>query len=504
MPEPADANELVQLAVRCGLIEEATARELLYELDDPKGPATDMARLMERKRLLTPLQSGKLLKGESDGYFLGGYRLLYKIASGSFGRVYRGDDPRSGRVVAVKVLRKRWLDTPKRVESFEREGRLGMTLDHPNIVRILNVGKDSATGQHFIIMDFVEGGNLKDILNIRKTVGIDEALRIMEESVNGLAYSYSRGLTHRDIKASNILLGTDKVAKLVDFGLAETTDVQQEILFVGVKTEKDERPERTVDYAGLEKATGVSSGDVRSDIYFLGHVLFEMVAGKPLLPPTKNPHTRMSRRRFEEVEPTLEREARALSLPPAFVRLIAKAVALEPSQRFQTPVAFLDAIKRCRVEVSGAAAGTLNSRRAEGPLTIFVAEPNPKLQAVFREKLKEYGFNRVLISIDPDQVVKRYQQQPYHACLIDAGALGREGLNAFKRVVRQADADQRDLAAVVILNDDQRDWVDDAMSAGGGEVMLRPVTMAVLHEVLAEHLPELKKSADIGSDETES
>ncbi len=502
MSSPADANDLAQLAVRCGLIEEGAARELLYEFDDPKGPATDFAKLMERKRLLTPFQSGKLLKGEADGYFLGGYRLLYKIASGSFGRVYRGDDPRGGRVVAIKVLRRRHLDTPKRIESFEREGRLGMSLDHPNIVRILNVGKDTATGAHFIVMDFVEGGNLRDILQIRKTVSADEALRIMEESVNGLAYSYSRGLTHRDIKPSNILLGTDKIAKLVDFGLAEMTDVP-EVMVVGRKSEKDERAERTVDYAGLEKATGVPSGDVRSDIYFLGHVLYEMVAGAPLLPPTKNAHTRMSRRRFEEVEPALEREARSRHLPPALVRLIAKAIALEPAQRFQTPIAFADAIKKCRLEVTGSDAGTLNSRRAEGPLTIFVSEPNPKLQAVFREKLREYGFSRVIISIDPEQVVKRYVQQPYHACLIDAGALGREGVDAFKRVVREADAQQRDLAAVVLLNDDQRAWVDDAMSAGGGEVIVRPVTMTVLHEVLADHLPELKKATARG-DDTES
>lgn len=488
MPEPADANDLAQLAVRVGLIDEPVARELLYEFDNPKGSPVEFARLLERKGLITPLLSGKLLKGETDGYFLGGYRLLYKIASGSFGRVYRGDD-RSGRVVAVKVLRRRWLDTPKRIESFEREGRLGMTLDHPNIVRILNVGKDAATGSHFIVMDFVEGGNLRDILQIRKTIEPDEALRILEESVNGLAYAYARGLTHRDIKPSNILLGTDKVAKLVDFGLAEATEVDpHEVLVVGVKTEKDERPERTVDYAGLEKATGAPSGDVRSDIYFLGHVLYEMVTGKPLLVPTKNPHMRMQRRRFEEVEVALEKAAR--DLPPPLVRLIAKAVALEPGQRFQTPTAFYEAIRKCRQDISGIKAGG-NSRRADGPLTIFVVEPNPKLQAVFREKLREYGFERVLISIDPEHVVKRYQSQPYHACLIDAGALGREGVEAFKRVIRQADADQRDLAAVVILNDDQRAWVDDAMSVGKGEVIVRPLTLSVLHEVLANHLPEL-------------
>jgi serine/threonine protein kinase len=492
MSEPADAADCAQLAVRCGLLTESLARELLYELDNNKAQPIEFTRMLERKGLLTPLQSGKLLKGETHGYTLGGYRVLYKIASGTFGRVYRGDDPRSGQVVAIKVLRRRWLDTPKRIESFEREGRLGMTLDHPNIVRILTVSKDPSTGAHFIVMEFVEGGNIRDILHIRKKIDIPESLRIMEEAVTGLTYAYSRGLTHRDIKPSNILLGTDKMAKLVDFGLAEV-NIGPEALIVGVKENKDEQAERTVDYAGLEKATGVSSGDIRSDIYFLGHVLFEMITGQPILPPTKNAAMRMSRRRFEEVETALERLARVHSLPGPVVRLISKAVALEPLQRFQTPVAFLEAIKSARAELKARedTGSASKSRRADGPLTIFVVESKPKLQDRFRDRFKGYGF-RVLISIDAAQAVKRYQVQPYHAVLIDAGAIGREGVDAFKKVVREADSMQLDLVAILILNEDQRGWVDEAMTAGGGEIMVRPVTMHVIHEVLRDGISELQ------------
>src|SRR5688572_27045063 len=100
-----DASGIGQLALRLSLVTDDQVRDCLIELDDKKAPATDMLRLMERKKYLTPWQAKKLLKGELDGYFLGGYRILYKIASGSFGRVYRGDDPRTGQVVAVKVLR---------------------------------------------------------------------------------------------------------------------------------------------------------------------------------------------------------------------------------------------------------------------------------------------------------------------------------------------------------------------------------------------------------------
>ncbi len=496
MSVPADAADAAQLAVRCGLIPESTSRELLYELDDNKAAAAEFTRMLERKGLLTPLQSNKLLKGETDGYFLGGYRVLYKIASGSFGRVYRGDDPRSGQVVAVKVLRRRWLDTPKRIESFEREGRLGMTLDHPNIVRILAVSKDQPTGAHFIVMEFVEGGNIRDILQIRKTIELDESLRIMEEAVTGLAYAYSRGLTHRDIKPSNILLGTDKVAKLVDFGLAEvsTGPGGPEMMIVGRKEEKDEQAERTVDYAGLEKATQVKSGDIRSDIYFLGHVLFEMITGVPVLPHTKNAQTRMSRRRFEEVEPALERMAAAHHLPGQVTRLLGKAMALEPAQRYQTPAVFLEAIKGVRAELKGKA-GQPKSRRADGQPTVFVVEPNQKLQDRLRNYLKDIGL-RVLMSIDPEQAVKRYQTVPYHALLIDAGDAGKDGLWAYKRVLKEAEVMQLDCAAILILNKDQEQFVDEALAAGAGEVMVRPIYMRVIHEVLKDAIPELKSTEE--------
>src|SRR5476651_282258 len=99
---PQDAGDFATLAVRVGLVEDHVAKELVYELEDRTAPAEAMAKLMERKGFITPLQTTRLMKGETDGYVLGGYRLLYKIASGSFGRVYRATDPNTGQTVAVK------------------------------------------------------------------------------------------------------------------------------------------------------------------------------------------------------------------------------------------------------------------------------------------------------------------------------------------------------------------------------------------------------------------
>src|SRR5262249_26790631 len=169
--------------------------------------------------------------------------VLYNIASGSFGRCVRADDPHTGVVVAIKVLRRRWSEEQRTIGLFEREGKVGRSLQHPNIVQILAVSRDTASAQYYIVMEFVEGGNLRDFLAIRKKLEPVEALRLLEDAASGLAYAYSLGVSHRDIKPTNILISTQGAAKLVDFGLAGiySADVDG----------KSDRMYRTVDYAGL-------------------------------------------------------------------------------------------------------------------------------------------------------------------------------------------------------------------------------------------------------------
>lgn len=501
MAPPADAAEMADLITRLGLAEEFTCRECLYDLDSAHAPADDLVRMMERKRILTPYQTSKLVRGDLDGYFMGGYRLLYHIAAGSFGRVYRGDDPRTGESVAVKVLRRRWTEDKRKIELFEREGRVGLSLQHPNIVRILAVSKDPSTGSFFLVMEFIEGGNLRDILNIRKKMSPEEGLKIMEECADGLTFAVSRGLSHRDIKPTNILLGTDGVAKLVDFGLAEINNSMQEAAVAvpakgkGKGKEEETAVDRTVDYAGLEKATGVKQGDGRSDLYFLGHVLFEMVAGEPLMPPTKDKHARMASRRFELVEETLAARASALELPRPLVNLIAKAVAFDPMRRFQSPGQFLDAIRATRAEMAGGshAGGPI---RPSGPLTIFVVEANQKLQDVFREKFKRLGF-RVLISADPVQALKRYQQQAYHAVLIDAGSApnARAAVDAFGEILKFARENRLETAGVLVVNEDQQAWADEYEGSLTAAAFARPVTMNQITKALRDLVPELASHA---------
>jgi len=485
-----DAAGIGQLALRLGLVTEDQVRECLIELDDKTLPAQDMVRALQRKQYLTPWQGNKLLKGDTDGYFLGGYRLLYKIASGSFGRVYRGDDPRTGQVVAVKVLRNKWTMDKQKVELFIREGKLGLSIRHPNIVSILAVNQDSKTGQYFIVMEFIEGGNLRDLLQARKKLASDEALRIMEECAQGLAYSNARGLTHRDIKPTNILIAVPTgQAKLVDYGLAEISQGSAVHLQRQDDRDEDVAVDRTVDYAGLEKATNQKPGDVRSDIYFLGCVLYECLTGQPLMPVTKDRQARMLARRYTEVEDTLRKNGPALGISPAPMRLLAKMVAFEPMQRFQTPAQLVEAIQACRAEI---ASGASQARAPTGPKTLFVVEQNQKLQDAFREKFKAQGY-RVLLSIDPAQAVKRYQQQPYHAIIIDARTVGRDGVSAYNDVLRVADTMGMEVGAILLLSEDQTGWQVQTRPHEHAAILVDPgITMKqVLHK-----LRELTTSKD--------
>lgn len=245
--------------------------------------------------------------------------------------------------MAVKVLRRKWSEDRHNVELFEREGRLGMTLQHPNIVEILAVNRDPASRQYYIVMEFVEGGNLRDILNIRKKLEPGEVLRILDEVTQGLVYALSRGITHRDMKLTNVLMSSQGAAKLVDFGLAG--------LFGQRHAEADDaNVDRTVDYAGLEKATNVAPGDTRSDIYFLGSVAYELLTGRPPLDMSRQARSRMSRERYLNVPPIQPEE---INGPPSVIRLVESMMSLNPHERFQTPSQVLDAVREVRTRGRG-------------------------------------------------------------------------------------------------------------------------------------------------------
>jgi serine/threonine protein kinase len=474
-----EAEELGKLAVRLGLLEEGQFMECLDELG-PNAEKQELINLLTRKQYLTTFQVSKLEKGDTEGYFLGGYRLLYKIASGSFGRVYRADDPRTGAIVALKVLRRRWTEDNNKINLFEREGKIGMRLQHPNIVQILGVSCDRKSHQYFIVMEFVEGTNLRSLISMRKIIPVAETMRIMEESAAGLADAYAHGLTHRDIKPSNILLGTNGVAKLVDFGLTELTSK------MGYSVIEDENinVDRTVDYAGLERATEVQPGDPRSDIFFLGCVLYEMLSGRPALPPTKDRRVRMQKNRFEHIKPLTREDVP--DAPPSVFQLLDRMMSLDPQRRFQTPQQLLDAVRAVQAEVAGGP--SVHGFTPRGPRTVYIVEKKDKFQVAFREKFKSRGF-RVLMSRDINRALERFQQQPFDGLLLDVGTVGEESLDIYEKLRREAAKVQTRCAGIILISD-QQDYVRTRVGNDKDTVVLNfPLKKGELEESIDRLLP---------------
>ena len=140
-------------------------------------------------------------------------------------------------------------------------------LRHPNIVPIYDVASDGRS--HYLVMEFIEGWNLRDLVKIRTKIEPLQATQLMMEMVEGLRYAFEQGLTHRDLKLNNVLVTSSGQAKLVDFGLAALDENFGEDL-------NDDMPNtRTIDYAALERATGVRKDDTRSDIYFMGCIFYQ-------------------------------------------------------------------------------------------------------------------------------------------------------------------------------------------------------------------------------------
>jgi hypothetical protein len=219
MPKLSPPTAIAERAHQVGIITLDQLRECWDELGSRNAAPDEVVRMLQRKGFITPFQLDKLKKGDDAGYFYGGNKVLYKVASGGFARVYRGINVNTGEPSAIKVLRQRWTSDKPSIEAFYQEGRVGQTLRHPNIVRIDEVAGHESV--HYIAMEFVEGGNLRDFLQIRGgRLERGEATRLMLEALNGLAYALAQGVTHRDLKLTNLLASSQGTIKLVDFGLA--------------------------------------------------------------------------------------------------------------------------------------------------------------------------------------------------------------------------------------------------------------------------------------------
>ena len=481
------AEQLAQRVFDLGLITDRQLQQIWGELGSRHVASDDFLQMLVRREILTNYQVERLLKGEKTGFFFGDYKVLYLVGAGSFARVYRAVHKKTENVVAVKVLRKRFSENPAQYRQFVREGLLGKSLRHENIVPIYDVV--SKKNEHFLVMEFIEGRNLRQFVKIRKKIEPLEAVRLMSEITSGLQYAFERALTHRDLKISNVLVSSRGTAKLVDFGLAS---IDISLNDSGGLPGASSPNSRTVDYAALERVTGVRRDDSRSDIYFLGCIFYHMLTGRPALKETKDRVQRLAKTRFLEVVPIQKVDP---AIPHSVSIVVNKAMTLDPERRYQTPGTMLSDLRIAARRLTGAeqddeSDGDDNSSEAgtslaatENQLSVMVVESNGQMQNVFREGFKRAGY-RVLITGNPQLVFARFQQEPDTTdCVIfNAQEVGRPALDVFNRFAEHEAT--RNVPALLLLDDTQLNWKPQARMAPHRLVLTMPLTMRKLRTAL--------------------
>jgi serine/threonine protein kinase len=278
---------------------------------------------------LRPVDVGRSLVGGMLGHF----HLEEFVGGGGMGAVFRATDTMLGRTVAVKVVSNEDADE-EMLRRFRNEAQSAARLDHPNIARVYYVGEDSHW--NYIVFEFIEGVNVRDLVEHRGGLPVDEAISYTLQVSQALEHAAHRDVVHRDIKPSNILVMPDGRAKLVDMGLARLHQVDapsQDLTATGVTL-------GTFDYISPEQARDPRSADVRSDLYSLGCTLYFMLTGMPPFPEGTVLQKLLSHSSDPPPDP---RELRA-DLNDELCSIALRLMAKQPSQRFQSPRELTDAL----------------------------------------------------------------------------------------------------------------------------------------------------------------
>src|SRR6202171_4293420 len=265
------------------------------------------------------------------------YTIERLLGQGGMATVHLAEERKHRRKVAIKVLKQEFAASVG-AERFLREIGIAARLSHPHIVPLIDSGESD--GSLYYVSPYVAGGSLRQRLNRDKKLSIDDAVRIVNEVGAGLDYAHRNGFVHRDVKPENILFADDH-ALLADFGIAHvaSSTIDEPITIGGLAlgTPEDMSP---------EQASGETDIGVPGDVYGLACVFYEMVAGEPPLKGA-TPRATMAKQVTEE--------ARALRIlrpdaPAGFERVLEKALAKDPLERYPTVVEFCDALRRARLE----------------------------------------------------------------------------------------------------------------------------------------------------------
>jgi len=280
-------------------------------------------------------QARRALGRFAPGDRIGPYELVEYVGGGGMGRVFRARDTELGRIVALKVLSQDQAADPETLLRFRNEARSAARLDHEGFARVYGVGADD--GVPYLVFEFVEGATIRQLVEDRGPLPLADAINYTLQVANALAYAAARGVVHRDVKPSNVLVTHEGRAKVIDLGLARIQNVEQadsDLTASGVTL-------GTFDYISPEQARDPRSVDVRSDIYSLGCTFFFMLIGRPPFPEGTVLQKLLQ---HQGDEPPDVRQFRP-DLPEEVLPILRKMLAKNPAHRYQTPLELIEPLE---------------------------------------------------------------------------------------------------------------------------------------------------------------
>jgi serine/threonine protein kinase len=300
------------------------------------------AKSLVKEQLLTGYQAALLLRGHADQFFLDQYKLLERIGTGRMAGVFKAVH-RLGQTVAIKVLPPSKAKVDELIGRFQREARISVRLRHPNIVRTFQMGE--TLGLHYLVMEYLEGETLEEVLKRRGRLPPPEAARIAYQALQGMQHIHEHGVVHRDLKPGNLMLvplpapGQDNTLeatiKVLDIGLGRAIFDENDPW--GTEENFQLTTEGSVlgepDYLAPEQAKDAHAADIRADIYSLGAILYHALAGHSPFPDT-NRLRQMIRHATEALRPVRELNP---AVSEALQAVIQRMLAKDPAQRPGTP-----------------------------------------------------------------------------------------------------------------------------------------------------------------------
>jgi len=298
------------------------------------------------------LESADSTVTQLAGQTISHYKVLEMLGAGGMGVVYKAFDTKLNRLVALKFLPPHLRHNDELKRRLKEEARAASTLDHPNIVVIHDIDEVPG-GDLFIAMAFHEGVTLRARITAENTgagLPVAEALHIARQIASGLAKAHERGILHRDIKPGNVIVAKDGVARIIDFGLAKTTDAAASL---------DGSTKGTPLYMSPEQSSGKAL-DCRTDLWSLGAVLYEMLGGRP--PFTGAGHLQIMHAIVHDSPPRL-RELRP-DLIPEIDRIVSRALEKEPAKRYQSAAEMVRDLSTALTATDASAKAPISSRAA--------------------------------------------------------------------------------------------------------------------------------------------